>query len=77
MPFILFFHPELRFVIRGIKAYPLLAGVQGAKPSDVGALVDTILEGSRLVYDFPQIEEFVRLIPRWPLKKGRALLLWI
>ncbi|BBL63166.1 acetate--CoA ligase family protein [Methanosarcina mazei] len=49
---------EAREMIKGIKAYPLLAGARGAKPSDIDALVDAILRISRLVCDFPEIEEF-------------------
>lgn len=49
---------EAKGMITGIKTYPLLAGVRGAKPSDIDALVDAILKFSRLVCDFPEIEEF-------------------
>ena len=49
---------EAREMITGIKTYPLLAGVRGAKPSDLDALVDTIMRVSRLVCDFSEIEEF-------------------
>lgn len=49
---------EAREMITGIKTYPLLAGVRGAKPADIGALVDAILRVSRLVCDFPEIKEF-------------------
>jgi len=49
---------EAREIITGIKTYPLLTGIRGVKPSDIGALVDTILRVSKLVCDFPEIEEF-------------------
>lgn len=49
---------EAREMITGIKTYPILAGVRGAKPSDIDALVYVILAVSRLVCDFPEIEEF-------------------
>ena len=49
---------EAREMITGIKAYPLLAGTRGSKPSDIDALVDAILRVSKLVCDFPEIEEF-------------------
>lgn len=49
---------EVREMITGIKTYPLLAGIRGSKPSDIDALVDAILKVSRLVCDFPEIEEF-------------------
>ena len=49
---------EAREMVVGIKTYPLLAGVRGAKPSDIGSLVDAIMRVSRLVCDFSEIEEF-------------------
>ncbi len=49
---------EAREMITGIKTYPILAGFRGTKPSDIDALVDVILRVSRLVCDFPEIEEF-------------------
>ncbi|AKB19565.1 MULTISPECIES: acetate--CoA ligase family protein [unclassified Methanosarcina] len=49
---------EARGMVTGIKTYPALAGFRGAKPSDIDALVDAILKVSRLVCDFPEIEEF-------------------
>ncbi len=52
---------EAREMIKGIKAYPLLAGARGAKPSDIDALVDAILRISRLVCDFPELRS-LRLI---------------
>ena len=64
---------EAREMITGIKTYPLLAGVRGAKPSDIGALVDTILEVSRLVCDFPQIEEF-EINPMMVFEEGKGAL---
>jgi len=49
---------EARGMVTGIKTYPVLAGARGEKPSDIDALVDAILRVSRLVCDFPEIEEF-------------------
>ena len=65
--------PEARDLITGIKTYPLLAGVRGAEPSDVDALVDSILRISRLVCDFPEIEEF-EINPMIVLEKGKGAL---
>lgn len=63
---------EAREMITGIKAYPLLAGVRGAKPSDIDALVDAILRVSRLVCDFPEIEEF-EINPMMVLEEGKGV----
>lgn len=64
---------EAREMITGIKTYPLLAGVRGAKPSDIGALVDTILRVSKLVCDFPEIEEF-EINPMMVFEQGKGAL---
>ncbi|WP_410507435.1 acetate--CoA ligase family protein [Methanosarcina hadiensis] len=62
---------EAREMVTGIKAYPLLAGARGAKPSDIDALVDAILRVSRLVCDFPGIEEF-EINPLMVLEEGKG-----
>lgn len=64
---------EARGMITGIKTYPLLAGVRGAKPSDIDALVDAILKFSRLVCDFPEIEEF-EINPMMVFEDGKGAL---
>ncbi len=64
---------EARDLITGIKTYPLLAGIRGAEPSDIDALVDSILRISRLVCDFPEIEEF-EINPMIVLDKGKGAL---
>lgn len=64
---------EAREMITGIKTYPLLAGVRGEKPSDIDALVDTILRVSRLVCDFPEIKEF-EINPMMVFEKGKGAL---
>jgi acetate---CoA ligase (ADP-forming) subunit beta len=64
---------EARDLITGIKTYPLLAGVRGAKPSDTGALVDVILKVSRFVCDFPEIEEF-EINPMMVFEEGKGAL---
>lgn len=62
---------EAREMITGIKTYPLLAGVRGEEPSDIDALVYTILRVSRLVCDFPEIKEF-EINPMMVFEKGRG-----
>jgi len=64
---------EARDMITGIKTYPLLAGSRGSKPSDIDALADTILKVSRLVCDFPEIEEF-EINPMMVFEKGMGAL---
>lgn len=64
---------EAREMITGIKTYPLLAGVRGAKPSDVDALVDVILAVSRFVCHFPEVEEF-EINPLMVFEKKKGVL---
>jgi acyl-CoA synthetase (NDP forming) len=64
---------EARDMITGIKTYPLLAGARGSKPSDIDALEDTIIKVSRLVCDFPEIEEF-EINPMMVFEKGMGAL---
>ena len=64
---------EAREMIKGIKTYPLLAGIRGAKPSDIDSLVDVILRVSKLVCDFPEIEEF-EVNPLMVFEKGKGIL---
>jgi acetyl coenzyme A synthetase (ADP forming)-like protein len=47
-----------REMIADIQAHNLLRGVRGERPSDLDALVDTLLRLSQMVTDFPQIAEF-------------------
>jgi acetyltransferase len=47
-----------RKMISSIKTYPLLTGVRGESPSDLGSITDTLCRVSQLVMDFPEILEF-------------------
>jgi 4-hydroxybutyrate---CoA ligase (ADP-forming) len=49
---------EANRMVHSIKTLKLLKGVRGEKPSDLGALVDSLLRLSQLVTEFPEIEEF-------------------
>lgn len=44
-------------LVREPKGYRLLAGFRGAPPADVGALVEAVVNVSRLLHAFPEIEE--------------------
>jgi acetate---CoA ligase (ADP-forming) len=60
---------EAREMVDGIQASALLDGVRGEKPVDKAALVDLIQRLSKLVTDFPQIEE-LDLNPVMAFEKG-------
>ena len=48
---------EADSMIREIRSFPLLRGVRGEKPSDLGAIVDALCRLSQLCVDFPEILE--------------------
>jgi len=48
---------EAEAMIREIRAFPLLRGVRGEKPSDLPAIVDALCRLSQLCADFPEILE--------------------
>ena len=48
---------EAQEMLNEIRSYHLLRGVRGEPPSDLDAIVDTILRVSQLVTDFPEIVE--------------------
>ncbi len=48
---------EAREMLSEIRAYDLLRGVRGEKPSDLEAIADTLVRVSQLVTDFPDIVE--------------------
>jgi acetyltransferase len=52
-----FSRQEAEEMIREIRSYSLLKGVRGERPSDIEAIVDTLLRLSQLVTDFPEIME--------------------
>jgi acetyltransferase len=57
-----------RRMIDEIRSAPLLRGARGEKPSDIDAIVNTLLVVSQMVTDFPQIVE----MDINPLKVGEA-----
>ncbi|MFP4589404.1 MAG: acetate--CoA ligase alpha subunit [Candidatus Acetothermia bacterium] len=48
---------EAKDMIESIQAYPLLCGARGRKPVDQDRLADILVRLSKLVVDFPQLEE--------------------
>lgn len=44
-------------MIHELKGYPILAGVRGAPPVDMSALIDIIRKVGQLAYEFPEISE--------------------
>ncbi|MGE4552713.1 MAG: acetate--CoA ligase family protein [Desulfovibrionaceae bacterium] len=46
-------------MVREIKSYPLLRGVRGQDPVNLGAIEDVLLTVSQMATDFPQIQEAV------------------
>jgi acetyltransferase len=58
-------------MVEAIRTYKLLAGARGQAPSDVDAIVDTILRISQLVVDFPEIAE-LDINPMLVREKGKG-----
>jgi acetyl-CoA synthetase (ADP-forming) len=56
-------------MIREVKAYPLLRGYRNTPAADVNAIVDVLLNTSRLVMDYPEIKE-LDLNPVMAYEKG-------
>ncbi|MDW7652300.1 MAG: acetate--CoA ligase family protein [Bacillota bacterium] len=48
---------EIEEMIAETKAYTLIRGYRGSKPSDIGALIQTLARVARLSLDFPEITE--------------------
>jgi acetyl-CoA synthetase (ADP-forming) len=44
-------------MIKEIRGYPILKGVRGEKPKDIGSIVEIILKLSQLAIDNPNINE--------------------
>ena len=56
-------------MLQEIKGYPILTGVRGQEPRDTGALVDILLKVSKLVIDYPAINQ-LDLNPVFSYSKG-------
>jgi len=60
---------DAREMITEVKAYPILRGYRGQPPADIEAIVQILLNTSRLVMDFPEIKE-LDLNPIMVYEKG-------
>jgi len=60
---------DAREMITEVKAYPILRGYRGQPPADIDAIVQILLNTSRLVMDFPEIKE-LDLNPIMVYEKG-------
>jgi acyl-CoA synthetase (NDP forming) len=58
-------------MVRGVKAYQLLQGWRGAKPSDIKSIEELLLRISALVEDLPQVVE-LDLNPVMALEDGKG-----
>ncbi|MCD6145963.1 MAG: acetate--CoA ligase family protein [Methanosarcinales archaeon] len=58
-------------MIKEIRAYPMLLGIRGEEPSDIGAIKETLLRFSKFCTDFPEIAE-IDINPLLVFKKGCA-----
>jgi acetyl coenzyme A synthetase (ADP forming)-like protein len=64
---------EAREMISEIRAHSLLSGVRGEPPSDIDAIVDTLLRVSQMATDFPEIAE-MDINPLIVFEQGRGAL---
>jgi 4-hydroxybutyryl-CoA synthetase (ADP-forming) len=62
---------EATNMVESIKTIKLLKGVRGEKPSDLGAVADSLQRLSQLVIDFPEIKEF-DINPLLVLEEGKG-----
>ncbi len=60
-------------MVRCIRAFPLLKGTRGERPADTDAIAEGIMRISRLVMDFPEIQE-LDINPLAALEKGAIAL---
>ncbi len=60
---------DAREMITEIKGYPILTGIRGKEPCDIDAIVNILLQVSKLVTDYPEINE-LDLNPVFSYPKG-------
>jgi acetyl-CoA synthetase (ADP-forming) len=56
-------------MVTKVKAYPLLTGYRNTPPTDIEAIIDAIMNTSKLVMDYPEIKE-LDLNPIMAYEKG-------
>ena len=56
-------------MVTKVRAYPLLTGYRNTPPADIDAIIDAILNTSKLVMDYPEIKE-LDLNPIMAYEKG-------
>ncbi|NOJ29367.1 MAG: acyl-CoA synthetase [Nitrososphaeraceae archaeon] len=59
-------------MIKSIRTFQLLKGVRGEKPSDINGISDCLQRLSKLMIDFPEIEEF-DINPLLVLEEGKGV----
>jgi len=64
---------EAREMIQRTKAYTLLSGIRGEKPSDIKSIIEILLRISQLVVDFPEIAE-IDINPLFVYDEGKGAL---
>ena len=60
---------DAREMVTKVKAYPLLTGYRNRPPADVDAIINVLLNTSKLVMDYPEIKE-LDLNPIMAYEKG-------
>ncbi|MHB0886273.1 MAG: acetate--CoA ligase alpha subunit [Bacillota bacterium] len=60
---------EIETMISETKAYTLLRGFRGAKPADLGAVVDAVARVAQLARDFPEVTD-IDINPLFAYEKG-------
>jgi acyl-CoA synthetase (NDP forming) len=63
---------EAKRMVESIRTVKLFKGVRGEKPSDLKAVIDTLLRLSQLVLDFPEITE-LDINPLLVLEEGKGV----
>lgn len=64
---------DARDMVKEIKGYPVLAGIRGAPPADVDAIVDLIQKVGQLAYEVPEINE-LDINPIFVFNAGKGIM---
>lgn len=60
-------------MVREIKGYPILKGIRGQAPADIGAVIDLLQKLSRLVEDFKEDIAEIDINPLIVFDKGQGV----